>query len=124
MAEREHVLADEEITGRLLAELPRWSLEEGMIRRRFTVSGWKSAVMVAGAVAHLAEAAWHHPDLLLSYGAVEVRLVTHSAGGVTDKDFALARRIEDVVGWRPGDEGGPLTGTPDDPRFAYVEPEG
>jgi 4a-hydroxytetrahydrobiopterin dehydratase len=76
--------------------------------------------MVANAIGHLAEAAWHHPDLLVTYPAVTVRLSTHDAGGVTDKDFALAHRIEAFVQWRPTADGGPLEGTPDDPRFLYV----
>ena len=38
--------------------------------------------------------------------------MTHSAGGITDKDFELARKIEDVAGWRPGSEGGALEGKP------------
>ena len=49
----------------------------------------------------LSEAAYHHPDLSVTWGRVTVKLSTHSAGGITDKDFALARRIEDVVLWRP-----------------------
>ena len=57
--------------------------------------------MVVNAVGHLAEAAWHHPDMTLSYAWVEVRLMTHTAKGITDKDFELAARIEDVVQWRP-----------------------
>jgi 4a-hydroxytetrahydrobiopterin dehydratase len=47
--------------------------------------------------------------------------MTHSAGGITDKDFALAARIEEVVQWRPTAETGPLEGTPADPRYAYVK---
>ena len=77
--------------------------------------------MAAGAVAHLAEAAWHHPELVLNYSSLEVRLNTHSAGGITDKDFELARRIEALVGWRPGAEGGPLEGVPDD--VGYILPD-
>ena len=49
------------------------------------------------------------------------RLTSHDAGGVTERDLALARKIEEVVLWRPGDEDGPLSGTPDDPRFAYIK---
>ena len=49
--------------------------------------------------------------------------MTHSAGGVTDKDFELARKIEETVMWQPGREGGGLEGTPDDPRFRYIEYE-
>ena len=53
--------------------------------------------MVINAVGHLAEAAWHHPEIAASYAWVEVRLQNHSAKGITDKDFELARKIEDVV---------------------------
>ena len=62
--------------------------------------------MVINTVGHLAEAAWHHPDITASYAWVEVRLTNHAAKGVTEKDFALATKIEEVVGWQPGTEGG------------------
>jgi 4a-hydroxytetrahydrobiopterin dehydratase len=47
----------------------------------------------------------------VTYARVTVKLSTHSAGGITDKDFALARQIEQIVLWRPA-QGSPLTGTP------------
>ena len=51
-----------------------------------------------------------------------MRLQNHAAQGITDKDFELAARIEDLVQWQPGAEGGALEGTPqDDPRFSYVK---
>jgi pterin-4a-carbinolamine dehydratase len=75
-------------------------------------------MMAAGAIAHLAETAWHHPDLFLSWDKVEVRLVTHDSGGITEKDLALARQIEAVVTWAPPP---PLDGTPADPRWAYLK---
>ena len=53
--------------------------------------------MVINTVGHLAEAAWHHPDITASYAWVEVRLTNHVAKGVTDKDFELAKKIEDVI---------------------------
>lgn len=116
------VYDDTQIARRLAAELPHWYFENGSIRRKYRTEGWKGTLMVVNAVGHLAEAAWHHPDLTVSYAFVIVKLVTHSAKGVTDKDFALARRIEDVIQWQPGREGGPLTGTPsDDPRFRYIK---
>ena len=98
--------------------------EDGRIRRRYPTQGWKSAVILVATIGHLAEAAWHHPEVTASYGAVEVRLSSHDADGVTERDLALAARIEEVVAWRPGDEDGPLGGTPDDPRFAHVLPDG
>jgi 4a-hydroxytetrahydrobiopterin dehydratase len=116
------VLTDEEIAARLAAGLPHWSVADGHLCRRYRTAGWRATLMVANAIGHLAEAAWHHPDLVLSYARVEVRLTTHDAGGITEKDFALAARIEDVVGWRPGEEDGPLDGIPaDDPRHAYIK---
>ncbi|KQT69987.1 MULTISPECIES: 4a-hydroxytetrahydrobiopterin dehydratase [unclassified Aureimonas] len=110
-----------EILKRLEAELPAWRLEDGWIRRTYKTHSWKGTLMVINTIGHLAEAAFHHPDLTASYAWVEVRLMNHAAKGVTDKDFELARKIEEVVGWQPGQEGGALTGTPDDPRFAYIK---
>ena len=53
--------------------------------------------MVVNTVGHLSEAAWHHPDLTVSYAFVIVKLMNHAAKGVTDKDFHLAKKIEEVV---------------------------
>ena len=116
------VFTPEETTARLLEELPKWALEDGWIRRKYKTSGWKSTLMVVNTVGHLAEAAWHHPDLTVSYAFVTVKLMNHAAKGITGKDFALARKIEDVLMWQPGkEEGSVLEGTPDDPRFKYLK---
>jgi 4a-hydroxytetrahydrobiopterin dehydratase len=118
----DEVYTPEEITQRLAAELPAWYFEDGWIRRKYKTSGWKSTLMVVNTVGHLAEAAWHHPDLTVSYAFVIVKIVNHSAKGVTDKCFALAKKIEETVMWRPGAEpDSALEGTPDDPRFKYVK---
>ena len=115
--------SDTEVEDRLKNELPTWRLEDGWIRRTYKTQGWKGTLMVINAVGHLAEAAFHHPDITASYAWVEVRLMNHAAKGITDSDFALARMIEQVVMWQPGKEDGPLSGTPDDPRFAYIKYE-
>ena len=116
------VYSPEEIGERLQSELPAWYFEDGWIRRKYRTSGWKSTLMVVNTVGHLAEAAWHHPDLNVSYAFVIVKLVNHAAKGVTDKDFELARKIEEVLTWRPGAQpGSALEGTPDDPRFKYIK---
>lgn len=118
----ERVYSELEIAERLRKELPKWKYENGWIRRKYKTHSWKSTLMVINTVGHLAEAAWHHPDITASYAWVEVRLMNHAAKGVTDKDFALARKIEDVVQWQPAKEGGVLEGTPsDDQRFAYLK---
>lgn len=124
MAERqkERVYEPDEIADKLARELPRWKYEDGWIRRTYKTASWKGTLMAINAVGHLAEAAWHHPDIKASYAWVEVKLKTHTAKGVTDKDFELARKIEEVIGWRPGKEGGTLEGTPTgDMRFAYIK---
>ena len=124
MTERqpEHAYSEHEIEAHLKQHLPHWRLERGWIRRTYRTHGWKGTLMVINAVGHLAEAAWHHPDITASYAWVEVRLMTHTAKGITDKDYQLAAKIEEVIQWQPGKEGGALEGTPaKDPRFAYIK---
>ena len=122
MTTKEHAYSESEIAERLAKELPHWRYENGWIRRRYKTHSWKGTLMVINAVGHLAEAAWHHPDLAASYAWVEIKLMTHTAKGITDKDFELGRKIEEMVGWRPGKEGGALEGTPEtDLRFAYLK---
>ena len=117
----ERTYAEDEVRQRLETGLPRWRLDDGAILRRYDTNGWKATLMVINTVGHLAEAAWHHPDIAASWGWVEVRLSTHSAKGITDKDFELAAKIDEVVMWQPAKEGGALEGTPADPRFVYVK---
>ncbi|WP_421697008.1 4a-hydroxytetrahydrobiopterin dehydratase [Ancylobacter sp.] len=114
---------DKEVEERLAACLPQWKLQEGWIRRTYRMSSWKGTLMVINAVGHLAEAAWHHPDITASYAWVEVRLMSHDAKGITERDFQLAKKIEEVVGWQPGTEpDSALEGTPrGDLRFAYIK---
>ncbi len=119
---KERTYSDEEIEQHLKRDLPHWYLENGWIRRKYRTNSWKGTLMVINAIGHLAEAAWHHPDITASYSWVEVRLQNHAAKGITDKDFELAKKIEEVVHWRPAKEKGALEGTPEkDERFAYLK---
>tara|TARA_B110000208_G_scaffold109662_1_gene135592 strand:- start:28476 stop:28847 length:372 start_codon:yes stop_codon:yes gene_type:complete len=116
------VYTENEVAEKLEKELPHWFFENGWIRRKVKTSGWKATLMVVNTVGHLAEAAWHHPDLTVSYAFVIVKLCTHDAKGITDKDFELAGKIEQVIAWQPALEEGALTGTPnDDARFKYIK---
>ena len=99
MAEKERTYSEAETAERLQA-LPGWYFEDGWIRRVYKTDGWPTTLMLVNAIGYLAEAA-----------RVTVKLSTHSAGGITQKDFDLARQIEDVTLWRPA-TGGALTGTP------------
>jgi 4a-hydroxytetrahydrobiopterin dehydratase len=110
MAQKEPTY-DEAQIARRLADLPGWYYENQWIRRNYKTDGWPTTLMLVNTIGYLAEAAYHHPDLAVTWGRVQVKLSTHSAGGITDKDFDLARQIEDHVLWRPA-TGAALTGTP------------
>ena len=101
---------DEAQIAEKLSALPGWYYEDGWIRRQYKTDGWPTTLMLVNAIGCVAEAAYHHPDLAVTWAKVWVKLKTHTAGGITDKDFELARRIADVVLWRP--QGGALEGTP------------
>jgi 4a-hydroxytetrahydrobiopterin dehydratase len=106
------VYSDAEIQAKLQQSgLGDWYLEDGWIRRKYNTDGWQATMMLVNAIGFLCEAAWHHADLAVTWGKVTVKLMTHSAGGITDKDFELARKIEDTVLWRPS-PGSALEGTP------------
>ncbi len=98
-------LNDDAIKQRLADELPDWEYDGQWIRRKFKTGGWQHTLMCVNALGYLAEAACHHPDLNVSYGHFTVKLATHSADGITDLDFALAKKMQDLLLWHP---------TPDD----------
>jgi 4a-hydroxytetrahydrobiopterin dehydratase len=118
MAEKQlKVYSNAEIQAKIKEnDLGEWYLEDGWLRRKYNTDGWPTTLMLANAIGYLCEAAWHHADLAITWGKLWVKLQTHSAGGITDKDFALARKIEDVVLWRP-ETGSPLDGTPN--KFVF-----
>jgi 4a-hydroxytetrahydrobiopterin dehydratase len=116
---KEKVYGDEEIPAKLQElGLENWYLEDGWIRRKYNTDGWPTTLMLVNAIGYLCEAAWHHADMSITWGKVWVKLKTHSAGGITDKDFALARKIDEVVLWRP-EPGSPLEGTPN--KFVQIK---
>jgi 4a-hydroxytetrahydrobiopterin dehydratase len=106
-----------EVEGKLKeAGLDDWYLDDGWIRRKYNTDGWPTTLMLINTIGYLCEAAWHHADLSVTWGKLWVKLRTHASGGITDKDLALARRIEDAVLWHP-EEGSPLEGTPN--KFVF-----
>ena len=74
-----------------LASTPDWTVSDGQLTRTVTRKDFRDALLFVNAVGFLAERANHHPDVKISWNAVTFNLVSHSAGGLTDKDFALAR---------------------------------
>jgi 4a-hydroxytetrahydrobiopterin dehydratase len=70
-----------------LEQLPGWTLEKAAIRRQFTFSGFADALAFVLRLGFDAEAEDHHPDILINYKRVTLTYSTHSAGGLTEKDF-------------------------------------
>jgi 4a-hydroxytetrahydrobiopterin dehydratase len=79
-----------------LAATPGWLISDGQLTRTETRKDFRDALLFVNAVGFLAERANHHPDILIRWNAVTMTLVTHSAGGLTAGDFALARQISQL----------------------------
>lgn len=77
-----------------LATVPDWAHVGDSLKRTVTRDDFRGALLYVGAVAYLAEQANHHPDILIQWNKVTLTLSTHSAGGLTASDFALARVID------------------------------
>jgi len=88
------VYSNDEVSARLTSDLPEWSLQDGHLARTYKTKKWPNTVMLLNGIGYLAEKADHHPDMVASYGSLDVKLMTHDAGGITDKDFELAAKIE------------------------------
>jgi len=80
-----------------LARLDGWTCRDNAIVKTFTFAGYDETVAFVNAVAWIARRCDHHPDLEVGYDRCVVRLSTHSAGGLTDKDFAAATRIDALL---------------------------
>jgi 4a-hydroxytetrahydrobiopterin dehydratase len=80
-----------------LAALPQWKREGEIISRTFAFKDFPAAMGFVNAVADLAEQAQHHPDIDVRWNRVALALTTHDAGGLTEKDFALARQCDAVA---------------------------
>ena len=116
MPEKLPVIPDQEITARLEKELPGWKLEDGWLRRKYSTDGWPTTLMLVNAIGFLSEAAYHHPDLEVTWGKLWVKLKTHASGGITERDMALAKEIDRLALWRPA-QGSVMEGTPN--KFVF-----
>jgi 4a-hydroxytetrahydrobiopterin dehydratase len=92
--------------GRLLSQISGWEVEETenhlQLVKTYKFKGFMPGVEFVNRIAPIAEAEAHHPDLLLRYGALQVMLWTHVAGGLTENDFILAAKIDQVAPGAPG----------------------
>jgi 4a-hydroxytetrahydrobiopterin dehydratase len=86
-------LGDEDVKAEL-ARTPGWVVRGKAIEKAYGFPGFKEAMFFVNGVAALAERAGHHPDIAIHYATVTLALWTHSEGGITARDFALAREID------------------------------
>jgi 4a-hydroxytetrahydrobiopterin dehydratase len=75
-----------------------WSVQDGALHKRYDLGDFAAAMALANRVADAAEQADHHPDMLVGWGRLELTWVTHSEGGITDRDVAMARRSDELAG--------------------------
>ena len=87
------LLSDDEISDQLPAE---WDREGDEIVRVYEFDDYLGASGFLAAAAGVAEDAWHHPEMTITWGEVEVRLTTHDAGGITGQDIDMAERLNNV----------------------------
>jgi 4a-hydroxytetrahydrobiopterin dehydratase len=79
-----------------LASVPDWKMRDAAISRTFEFKDFPAAMKFTDAVAQIAEEAWHHPDINIRWNKVTLALTTHDAGGLTEKDFALAKKFDEL----------------------------
>lgn len=89
-------LSDDDVRA-ALRDLPDWQYAGGTLNRRITFPTFPAAIAFVNRVADLAEQVGHHPDITINYATIGLSLSTHDAGGVTEKDMDLARRISALV---------------------------
>jgi 4a-hydroxytetrahydrobiopterin dehydratase len=77
-----------------LATVPHWKKRAAAITRTYEFKDFPAAVKFVDSIARIAEKPWHHPDLTIRWNKVKLPLTTHDAGGLTKKDFELARKFD------------------------------
>jgi 4a-hydroxytetrahydrobiopterin dehydratase len=89
-------MAEQDARARL-AEVPGWDLGDKTLVRKLSLPSFRDAVAFVVKLAFVAEAADHHPDILINYRRVTLTLWTHTEGGLTEKDFVLAQQINKLL---------------------------
>jgi 4a-hydroxytetrahydrobiopterin dehydratase len=97
MPAQPEVLSAAAVDAQLAARALHWERQDEVLLRSVRRADFAQALAVVNAVGALAEAADHHPDIDIRWNTVTLRLSTHSAGGITEKDLALAAQIDAEV---------------------------
>jgi 4a-hydroxytetrahydrobiopterin dehydratase len=80
-----------------LASIPEWRKKGGAIVRTYQFTDFPAAIEFVNRVAEVAEGSWHHPDIDIRWNKVTLLLTTHDAGGLSEKDFELAKQFDELV---------------------------
>lgn len=91
-------LERQQVAEELQKKLTHWTLQGDQIERLLTFENFVDAMIFVNKVAEIAEEEGHHPDIRIVYNRVTLALTTHDAGGLTHKDFQMARRIDSLLG--------------------------
>lgn len=90
------LLSDDEITSRM-KKVPEWELEDAAITRSIEFDEFMEGIDFVDGVAEIAEEAQHHPDIDIRWCTINLKLTTHDQGGLTEADFELAQRIDNLL---------------------------
>jgi 4a-hydroxytetrahydrobiopterin dehydratase len=81
---------------KLLEQVPSWNLEENILRKNFKFKNFREAMKFINRMADIAEGEGHHPDFAVHYNRVEVEIWTHAIGGLSENDFILAAKLDQI----------------------------
>ncbi len=90
------VLSEGEIRA-AVEDLDGWDIRDGRLRKEYVFQSFLRALAFVNSVGYLAEAAAHHPDVFISHNRVILRLITHGEEALTDRDFVLAKEIDEKL---------------------------
>ena len=92
------VLNEPELTEAVASLGAGWEVRDGALRKHYELPDFAAAMVLANRIADAAEQADHHPDMLVGWGRVELAWVSHSDGGITDREVSMARRSDELAG--------------------------
>ena len=88
-------LTEDQANG-LLKQIPKWTIKDGHVYRQFKFKDFKEAIQFVNKVAEIAEQENHHPDITINYNKVSIELYTHAINGLSENDFILPAKIDEI----------------------------
>jgi 4a-hydroxytetrahydrobiopterin dehydratase len=88
---------NEEEINKLLKQIPTWTLKDGHLYKKFKFKNFVEAMKFVNSIAEIAEQEGHHPDFCMHYNKVEVELWTHAINGLSENDFIVAAKIDEII---------------------------